>query len=196
MNALRRLAVAGVVSLCVLLGGLVFGSVGALAALRYPFLGQIDAAGVPGGSFEEIYGVAADSGAGSVLVNDYKNLYEFGSLGGYEAALSGPGSPFRALGVATNDGTGNVYVTDDGNGVVDVFDGTGGYLSQFTGTGVPGGLGDPSAVAVDQANGDVYVFSHVSRAIDVSALPVCTCHRSQARMGWNSVKCPAWPWMA
>jgi Tol biopolymer transport system component len=95
--------------------------------------------------------------------------------------------------VAADDSTGNVYVADGRfgagqHGTVDVFSDTGTFLCQITGTtpvtapeighecnGAAGsatpdggfGQGEPGAVAVDQATGNVYVFDSVTDVIDV-----------------------------
>jgi hypothetical protein len=153
-----------------LAGGLVFGCAGALAALRYPLLGQISGTSTPSGSFQGIEGVAVDGASGSVLVSEIHLVQVFASAGGYEATWNGSNTPagsFHTRGVAANDSTGDVYVADDEHGVVDVFSSAGGYLSQITGAGVPGGLGSPIAVAVAQSSGEVFVSDRSSRVIDV-----------------------------
>jgi hypothetical protein len=172
--SVRRSVLVCLVSLCGLTVGLAFGSAGALGALRYPLVGQIDGAGTPSGSFEGFEGVAVNGATGGVLVSGGGLVQVFGSGGGYEATWNGSNTqagPFFARGVAVNDGTGDVYVADSTHGVVDVFDSAGEYVSQITSAGggspVPGGLVEPIAVAVDQGSGDVYVSDRQTGVVDV-----------------------------
>jgi hypothetical protein len=174
MLMLRRFVV---VLVGVLVGGLVFGGVGASAQLRYPLLGQISGASTPQGEFQFGGAVAVDGLTGSVFVGTYTLVDEFGSGGAYEATWNGTNTPEGEFtpdhGVAANDSTGAVYVVDLEHNVVDVFSSTGEYLpgSQITSAGggspVPNGLKEPHAVAVDQANGDVFVADRGNGVVDV-----------------------------
>ena len=87
------------------------------------------------------------------------------SSGSFGVDGSGDGefvSPDRA---AVHDQTGHVFVVDRGNNRVQVFQpngsGSADYLTQF-GVGV---LNQPSGIAVDQADGDVYVLHDSGREI-------------------------------
>jgi DNA-binding beta-propeller fold protein YncE/Tol biopolymer transport system component len=188
MGALRRLAVASVVSLCVLVGGLVFGSVGALAAFTYPFDGQLAPAG---GSFVHLKAssVAVDDFNGDAYVADSGTggVDVFDPSGAQLASLDGSLTPAGSFGgeevaVAANDGTGRVYVLDPVHDVIDAFEPSGSYACQITGSSSPsasecngvagsatpaGGFSEPHGIAVDQATGDVYVVDANNGVVDV-----------------------------
>lgn len=89
---------------------------------------------------------------------------------------------FDALAVDNSAGphAGDVYVADADHGAVDVFDDAGHYLCQITGSAIPsasecnGATGSatpagettPSAIALDEANGDLYVADAKAKVID------------------------------
>jgi hypothetical protein len=187
MGALRRFAV---VLLCVVFGVLVFGCVGAWGALQYPLLRQLS--GLEGSS-----AIAVDAKSGDTLVGGAdQELQEevvrvFDATGSLVATWTGANTPAGGFGqhliysIAANEATGDVYVADRSHGVVDVFEASGGYVCQITGAGsattsasecdasAPGtpagvfGEGEPAAVTVDQATGELYVFDSVHRVVDV-----------------------------
>jgi hypothetical protein len=190
MAALRRV---GVVSLCVVVGLLVFGCVGAWGALRYPLLRQLSGLSSPGG------GLVVDPVSGDTLVADAEeeNGVNFGVVRGFDlsgnlvSTWTGVGTPagrFSNLSIyslAVNEASGDVYVSSQRSGGVMVFDASGGYVCQITGagsattsssecdssaSGAPGGAlgqGQPEAVTVDQATGEVYAFDGNLQVIDV-----------------------------
>jgi DNA-binding beta-propeller fold protein YncE len=193
MNGVRRVAVVGVVGLCVLVGGLVFGSV-AWGALQYPFLRQLSGLNSPGG------GLAVDPVSGDTLVADETEgkpprlaiVRAFNTSGSLVSTWTGVGTPagrFNELSIyslAVNDATGDVYVANQQRGVgLVVLDASGGYVCQITGLGsattsssecdssapgIPGGgfgEGQPEGVMVDQATGDVYAFDSARQVVDV-----------------------------
>jgi DNA-binding beta-propeller fold protein YncE len=175
MNA-RKLILA---ALCTLLGALVLSTGSASALTVSPEVAKLTGFGEPAG-------MAVDS-AGNLYVTDAANHVvdrfdssnaplNFSASKPYVegAKLTGTlGGPFeRPQGVAVNNATGDIYVTDGGeHNVVDVFNATGEYLSQITGTPVSapvsGPFADPYGVAVDQADGNVYVTDAHSGVVDV-----------------------------
>ncbi len=188
MGALRRLALAGGVSLFVLVGGLVFASAGALAALQYPLVRQFSS-----GLQEPNGSGAVDGKTGDVFVPDTEGnlsvlrvLNASGELVGTWAGANTPSASFGEhyiYSVAADDATGDVYVADRSHGVVDVFEASGVYVCQITGAGSAttsasecdgsapgtphGAFGEPNGVAVDQATGDVYVSDSKNEVVDV-----------------------------
>jgi hypothetical protein len=90
------------------------------------FLGAINAANVPGGSFGSLVGVAVDSATGNVYALDagQNAVYELSSDGALVGEITGAHTPAGSFsgpeGIAV-DGNGNVYVADTGNAVVDEF---------------------------------------------------------------------------
>ncbi len=187
-SASRRLALAGGVSLSVLVGGLAFASVGALAAMQYPLVRQLSS-----GLQEPNGPVAVDGKTGDVFVPDTEGnqsvlrvLNASGEFVGTWAGANTPGASFgehEIHSVAADDASGDVYVADRSNSVVDVFEASGAYVCQITGAGsattsasecdgsAPGtphdAFGEPNGVAVDQATGDVYVSDSTNEVVDV-----------------------------
>jgi hypothetical protein len=191
MGALRRLAVAGVVWVCVLVGGLVFGGAGAFGAFTYPFDEQLAPSG---GSFGQLNqgSVAvndadgdtyvADSASGVVDVFETATGTELAPLDGSLTPAGSFGSGRVSVAVTVNNGTGDVYVLDSVHGVVDVFASSGGYVCQITGSASPsasecngvagsatpaGGFNAPGGITVDQATGDVYVADAKNGVVDI-----------------------------
>jgi sugar lactone lactonase YvrE len=80
------------------------------------------------------------------------NFEEFASLA--EVAVDNSGGP----------SDGNIYVTQSTSAQVKVFASDGEPLGSLNGSGTPnGGFGEDCGVAVDQANGDVYIASYENR---------------------------------
>jgi hypothetical protein len=191
MGALRRVAV---VSLCVVVGVLVFGCVGAWGAMQDPLVGQLSGLQHPQGA------LAVDPQNGETLVGDEEKLSQgpevsvlrvFGVSGDLVGSWTGANTPAGKLGehflysMAVKNASGLVYVATS-SGVLDVFEASGAYVCQITGAGsastsasecdasapgAPGGAfdreGEPEAVTVDQATGEVYVFDGVHGVVDV-----------------------------
>jgi DNA-binding beta-propeller fold protein YncE len=179
--SVRRSVLVCLASLCGLVGGLVFGSAGALAAFSYPFDGQLVPAGGSFGSLEagsvavddaNGHTYVADSGSGVVDVFETVSGTQLASWSG-SAASNPPGTPVGSFGggqvaVAVNNATGDVYVLDSTDSVVDVFEPSGGYVGQITGAGTPaGGFKRPGGITVDQATGEVYVVDAENGVVDI-----------------------------
>jgi hypothetical protein len=181
--------------LCAVVGLLAFAAAPALGALQYPLVRQLSAGfSAPEGPVAvdpvsgdtlvaDQEGVGSSAGAATVV----RVLNASGVL---VATWTGANTPAGSFGdnaiyaIAVN-ATGDVYVTDRAHGVVDVFEATGGYVCQITGAGsasasssecdksaagAPGGAfvqGEPAALAVDQATGDVYVSDTAHEVVDV-----------------------------
>ncbi len=139
MTRVHRLLKAGLLTLGVLAGGLALGGSPALAA-------------------GEGLGITATFGSSTSTTPDPE-------------PLSGPS------GVAVNQTSGDVYVVDRGNNRVERFSSSGAYEAQFNGTeidGAPAGAGheapakfsEPSGIAIDPTNGDVYVIDTGHNVID------------------------------
>jgi hypothetical protein len=90
-----------------------------------------------------------------------------GVVGAFGGEGAGNGQFAGALGVAVDQGSGDVYVVDSGNDRVQVFSAAGVYVSQFGLAGAGAGqLSDPQGVAVEQALGNVYVSDAGNRRVD------------------------------
>jgi Tol biopolymer transport system component len=103
-----------------------------------------------------IAGGLAFSG-GAAALNVHKLSGSFGGEGSEAGKFKEP------RGVAVNDTTHNVYVVDRGNTRVQEFSSAGVFIGEF-GSGAPGGLKEPTAIAVDNSGdpldpslGDVYI---------------------------------------
>ncbi len=159
----------------------------------------VDEFGSSGGFLTQIDGGSSHSLDNSVAVNDAgKEVYveDFHSyplivvdafssagalLGEWTGADTPSGSFKGAFTIAVDNSTslsdpaaGDVYLADSGHSVVDVFKPEPGgkekYLTQLTGEGTPAGaFGEPTQVAVDEANGDVLVADEGSHVVDVFA---------------------------
>jgi hypothetical protein len=128
------------------------------------YLSQISLALVPNpnGEFsaERVKGVAVNGVTGHVYLADAVSvgrIYEFDGTGTYVTAWTGENTPNGTfaeveLSVATDEASGNVYITDAGHDVTDVFTSAGAYITQFGHS-----FRAPDGTAVDQASGRVYV---------------------------------------
>jgi len=150
----------------------------------YTLLSQWSGASVPGEEFGEVSGVAVDNStsasAGEVYVVDGENseLGE-GAVYAFQPRQAGPeeaeeGTLLRVLskgkmeepnGIAVSNSSGAVFVADSESGEVLEFSPTGVLEGRLTGAGSPQGsfsgpeeeAGNVSAVAVDDADGDLLV---------------------------------------
>ncbi len=95
----------------------------------------------------------------------------------FGTAGSGNGQFKEPNGVAVNQTSGDVYVVDRGNNRVERFSSSSAYEAQFNGTeidGAPAGAGheapakfsEPTGIAIDPTNGDVYVIDSGHNVID------------------------------
>jgi hypothetical protein len=172
----RRLALAALVSLCVVGGGLVFSAASALAAAQYA---QVSSFGSGGVLPAEPHGVAVDQASGEVFVADGESVQRFAPVdrstpsAGYSLGSPLVGSFTNARGVGVDDSgglsQGDVYVVENG-ATVDKFDASGlpdMSTSQFGSGATPLALGEAIGVVVDPADGDVYVLDHANSVVDV-----------------------------
>jgi hypothetical protein len=107
---------------------------------------RFDAAGSP-----HDFSAGPDAGSNELSGLSFEN---FPSIN--EIAVDNSGGP----------SDGNVYVTQRGSGEVKVFASSGAPLGALNGTGTPAGsFGEACGVAVDQANGDVYVATSFSEHV-------------------------------
>ncbi len=172
----RRFTLTGLVSLGVLVGLLV-GSPLALAVKGHAFSSSF-------GVFVSARGVAVDDSAGASKGDVYvvdQGTPAVERFTATQAEHNEPGisltgaSLLSPIGVAVDDSggasAGDVYVADPGAGVVDRFSGaTGKFLSRIDGSETPdvGVRGfEPVAVAVDPANGEVFVADAHNGLVDV-----------------------------
>jgi Tol biopolymer transport system component len=175
MNAARRLILV-LAFLCALAGGLVFLAGSALAAAQYV---QVSSFGSGGVLPAEPYGVAVEQASGEVFVADQGSVQRFAPVNrsdpsaGYSLGSPLSGSFTSAHGVGVDDSgglsQGDVYVVESGT-VVDKFDATGlpdVSTPQFGAGASPLALTEASGVAVDPADGDVYVTDRGSSVVDI-----------------------------
>jgi DNA-binding beta-propeller fold protein YncE len=178
MNTAGRLTTATLASLCAVAVGLVFASAPALAK-SHIFSESFGSAGTGNGDFTEPYGVAVNETTHKVYVVDRGNdrVEYFSSSGAYEGQFNGkhaPAGPFSGpTAVAVDQSNGDVWVADSGHNVVDEFTEAGVYVtgSQLTGPSASAPINneaflDPEGLAVDPANGDLYVADHEHRIVD------------------------------
>ncbi len=172
----RRLTLAALVSLCVVGGGLMFSAASALAAAQYVQVSSFGSAGVlPASPF----GVAVEQASGEVFVADQGSVQRFAPVdrstpsAGYSLGSPLSGSFTNAHGVGVDDSgglsQGDVYVVEFG-AVVDKFDATGlpdVSTPQFGSGASPLALTEASGVAVDPADGDVYVTDYSNSVVDI-----------------------------
>ena len=181
-RAPRTLALPILVSLCVLAGSLLFGSVTAQAYLAHPYLSQLTGFGNPAavtvGPGGDLYVADSSSGgarrAGLDVIDRFSSSGTPLSFSASESYVKGsqltgtPSGPFvKPQGVAVNNSTGEIYVSDGGSNVVDVFKASGKYLSQFTETTPGGTLNGPDGLAFDQSTDELYVTDPRNRVVYV-----------------------------
>jgi DNA-binding beta-propeller fold protein YncE len=166
----RRLVLAVVVWLCVVVGGLVLGGVSAFALSTHVFGGSFGGEGVGNGQFKEPSGVAVNAATHDVYVVDRGNnrVELFSSAGVYVSQFDGSAAPsgvFSAPSAIAVDNSGNpldpsagdVYVVDTGHNVIDKFSSAGTYIGQLSETTGGASFGELFGVAVD-TNGVVWVY--------------------------------------
>jgi DNA-binding beta-propeller fold protein YncE len=140
------------------------------------YLRNITAApeGLYGREFGEVdtNGIAVNASTGDLYVANYTQfgpgVYEFDSAGNYVSTWNGGALPngaasetpngnfgnFYALtSLATEDTTGQVFVYSQEHAAIDVYDPSGNFIAPQVNAGIPGGQG----IAIDQANGDIYL---------------------------------------
>jgi Tol biopolymer transport system component len=172
----RRLTLAALVSVCVVAGGLVFSAASALAAAQYV---QVSSFGSGGELLASPFGVAVEQTSGEVFVADQGSVQRFAPVNrpapsaGYSLGSPLSGSFPLAFGVGVDDSgglsQGDVYVVESG-AVVDKFDATGlpdVSIPQFGSGASPLALTEATGVAVDPADGDVYVADYRNRVVDI-----------------------------
>ena len=131
---------------------------------KAPSAGSNSGTGGKGRLLVLLLGIAACASLlfGAANASAYLTLdHEFGSAG------SGDGQFNAAVGVATSESSGDVYVVDSANNRVQRFDSDGNYLSQFGSAGSGDGqFSEPQAVAIDQSDGSVYVVDMGNNRIE------------------------------
>ncbi len=173
--SVRRLTLAGVVTLCcaLLAGILALACAPAFAAKRHvPGVpASFGSAGSGEGQFNEPTGVAVNDATGDVYVADKGNnrVEWFNSTGSqFEGQITGsigPPQPLSSPEAVAVDNSGSaldpskedVYVADVGNRVIDQFTATGTYVGQLRETTGGALFGELRGVAVD-AEGNVWVY--------------------------------------
>jgi hypothetical protein len=185
----RRFGLTVTVVICVLVGGLVFTGVSALAAFTYPFDGQLAPTSGSFGSMSANSVTVDDFNSETYVADDTGVVDVFDSTGTQLSTLDGSTTPAGSFGsggsqimVAANNGTGELYVLDSLHNVVDAFDSAGNYVCQVTGSSTPSasecngpvgsdtpahGFSTPLGIAVDQATGELYVLDAKHAAIDI-----------------------------
>jgi hypothetical protein len=172
----RRLTLAALVSTCVVVGGgLVFAAASALAAAQYVQVSSFGSGVLP----DSPLGVAVEQASGEVFVADGESVQRFAPVdrstpsSGYSLGSPLTGSFTNAHGVGVDDSgglsQGDVYVVEFG-AVVDKFDATGlpdVSTPQFGSGASPLALTEASGVAVDPADGDVYVTDYGNSLVDI-----------------------------
>jgi hypothetical protein len=177
MSSARRSTRIGLATLGVLVGGLLFTAVPALAGTGHGFSTSFDGTGAD--QLEEPSGVAVNEvtpgDVGDVYVVDRGNnrVEYFNATGTYEGQFNGSAAPTGALSspeaiAIDNDPSspskGDVYVTDTVHKVIDKFSASGTYLGQITKGGAGAAFSGLEGVAVD-AGGELWVYQE-SREID------------------------------
>ena len=153
MNA-HRLTLKTLISLCVVVGGLLFvWSAPALAQREHAFSASFGGAGSGNGQLSRPGAIAVNESTGDVYVIDRGNgrVEQFSATGVYIGQFDGSASPTGKFSWAAEDleegaitvdnstnpldpSAGDVYVSDMGHKVVDKFSATGAYEGQITGT--------------------------------------------------------------
>jgi hypothetical protein len=195
MNAVRKLTLTGLLSVCAIIGALALASAPAVAALKVTYQRQLT-----GFAQLEADSVAVNDSSGDVYVADSSgsgSIREYSVLGLHLSTWAGANTPAGSFGgrlaVSVNNASGEVYVTDKEHQVVDTFNAEGEYLSQFDGSQTPKhAFGSRlEGAVVDQASGDVYVPDPGQEAVDVfdaagtyiSQIPAFTPGGLEASMG-------------
>src|SRR5262245_32126296 len=139
-------------------------------------------AGIPGsgpGQFSNPTSIAVgNSGgpsAGKVFVGDAGNnvVEKFDANGSFISTIDGTTTPqghFQSLVGVSVDQAGNLWTADAGTSNIDEFNAKGAFVQQWTDT-----HGPPSAIAVDSANGAVYVtisFPSAPAGVASSGAPI------------------------
>jgi len=156
----------------VLFAALVMLVTSAGAALLHPFESSFDASDSPAGSFQPDK-VGIEQSTGDVYVIDKANnvLDRFDSSGSYlsQIAVDGWGAvPDLAVDNSATASEGNVAIAPEG-GDVRVFDSAGTELFQIPAAGnttPDGAFDDNCGLAINPANGDIYVAEFGQQAID------------------------------
>ncbi len=174
---IRRLLAAGVVSLCAVIGGLVFGGAPALAGKTHVFSKTIGEActSLPcvSGQLKEPAGVAVNDLTGDVYVVDKgnKRVQEFTGEGVFLKEFTPPSGFVEPEAIAVDNSGGaldpskeDVYVTDPGAGMVDKFNASGVYEGRIEEAEPGSRFTTLSGVAVD-AKGTLWVYQE-SQEID------------------------------
>jgi hypothetical protein len=156
----------------VLVAALVLMVASAGAVLLHPFESSFDASDSPAGSFQPDK-VGIDQSTGDVYVIDKANnvLDKFDSSGNYlsQIAVDGwGGSPDVAVDNSATASAGHVAIAPE-SGDVRVFDSSGTELFSIPATGnttPDGAFDDNCGLAINPANGDIYVAEFGQQAID------------------------------
>ena len=103
-------------------------------------------------------GVSSGPSAGKVFVGDAGNnvVLKFDASGSFISTIDGTTTPqghFQSLAAIAVDQSGNLWTADAGTSNIDEFNAKGAFVQQWTDT-----HGPSSAIAVDSANGAVYVM--------------------------------------
>jgi hypothetical protein len=121
-----------------------------------------------GGAYAD--GIAVNPTSGHLFVSDScaVQAFEFDNSGSFVKVIDGSGTPAGSFGggfvsIAADNSSGDLFITDTQHAVTDAFDSSGNYLAQIT--GAPGGTN--GGVAVDQANGDIYVSDNASGSVKI-----------------------------
>ncbi len=168
----RKLSLA---ALCTLVGALVLSCAPALAVTKYVQESSFGSGVLPGNPL----GLAVDQAGGEVFVADGGSVQRFAPVNrsapsaGYSlgSPLTGSFTSAFAVGVDDSGGLsqGDVYVVEAG-AVVDKFDATGlpdASTPQFGSGASPLALTEAIGVAVDPADGDVYVIDGANSVVDI-----------------------------
>jgi hypothetical protein len=152
-------------------GGVLFASAPALAATKYV---KVSSFGSGGALPASPIGLGVEQASGEVFVADQESVQRFSPVSratpsaGYSLGSPLAGSFTFAFGVGVDDSgglsQGDAYVADEGAHVVDKFGAT---TSQFGAGATPLALSAPTDVAVDPANGEVYVSDFSNNVVDV-----------------------------
>jgi len=167
MKATRRLTLLGIASASALLCGVLFSVAPAFAVLQYPLVRSIGTFGAFGAKSEA---VAVDRE--NTIADMNTNVSVFNAAGESTGNLEPLHSGEDLRGLAVNESAETVYVSESFFGKVSVYSGgsttpTSEINGAGDGTPVPKGLIWPTALAVDDATGDVYVYDRTNGVIDV-----------------------------